>query len=111
MIDKRFWHTYLHCKKIDFQSGEESLILTDEPITSQDHGTGFLTIIQVHTNREVLVMGHSVPLRLSALVDNPIKGNVEDSYFALALISAVFGQIKETDFLTFPLAETPSKCR
>ena len=85
--------------------------MTDEPITSQDHGTGFLTIIQVHTKREVLVMGHSVPLRLSALVDNPIKGNVEDSYFALVQKSAVFGQIKEMDFLTFPFAETPSKCR
>ena len=59
-------------------------------------------------NREVLVKGNSVLLRLSASTDNLIKGKVEESHFALELKSAIFGQIREMDFPSFHVAEIPS---
>jgi hypothetical protein len=62
--------------------------------------------VQINFNyiREVLVKGNSVSLRLSASIDNLIKGKVEESHFALELKSAVFGQIRKMDFPYFSLS-------
>ena len=51
--------------------------------------------------REVLVVGNSVSLRLSARTDNLITGNATESHFALDLKTAIFGPLRERDVSYF----------
>ena len=40
---------------MDYQPGDEILILTDSPTTLQDHGIGPFPFTQVHTNGTVTI--------------------------------------------------------
>ena len=50
MIDEWFQYAILGHQHVDYQPGDEILILADNPTTQHGHGIGLLIITSVHTN-------------------------------------------------------------
>ena len=50
IIDEQLQHANLQCRTFDCKTGDEILILTNNPTTLQDRGIGPFSIIQVHAN-------------------------------------------------------------
>ena len=55
IIDERLRHANLRRRPMDYQPGDDILILTDNPTTLQDRGIGPFCIIQVHTNGTITI--------------------------------------------------------
>jgi hypothetical protein len=51
IIDEHLQCANLRCRPMDYQPGDDILILTDNPATLQDCGIGHFLNTQVHTNR------------------------------------------------------------
>ena len=50
IIDERLRRANLRCRAFDYKTGDQILILTNNPTTLQDRGIGPFSILQVHTN-------------------------------------------------------------
>ena len=55
IIDERLRRANLRRRPMDYQPGDDILILTDNPTTLQDRGIGPFRIIQVHTNGTITI--------------------------------------------------------
>ena len=55
IIDERLQYTNLRCRPLDYQPGDDILILTDNPTTLQDRGIGPFRTTQVHTNGTITI--------------------------------------------------------
>ena len=55
IIDERLRRANLRHRPMDYQPGDDILILTDNPTTLQDREIGPFRIIQVHTNGTITI--------------------------------------------------------
>ena len=54
-MDEHLQHANLQCCPMDYQPGDQILILTDNPTTQQDLEIGSFLITQVHTNETITI--------------------------------------------------------
>ena len=55
IIDERLRHANLRRRPMDYQPGDDIIILTDNPTTLQDREIGPFRIIEVHTNGTITI--------------------------------------------------------